>query len=79
MRVAMAQVDCRLGDVGGNLKQAEERITQAAELGADLVVFPELALHGYALGRLGADTSLDPADARMASLICNDAWQPMIP
>lgn len=68
MRVAVAQTDCRLGDVEGNLKEARSRIEEAAEQGADLVVFPELALHGYALGRLVEDTSLEADDERLRSL-----------
>lgn len=68
MRVAMAQVDCVLGDVEANLAEAKRRISQAAEAGADLVVFPELSLHGYALGRLSDDSSVRVDDERLAAL-----------
>ncbi|ACU95926.1 nitrilase-related carbon-nitrogen hydrolase [Saccharomonospora viridis] len=71
MRVALAQTDCRLGDVEGNLADAERIIKQAAEREADLVVFPELSLTGYALGRLTdnvSDISLWPDDPRLAAL-----------
>lgn len=67
-RIAVAQVDCRLGDVAANLELAHGQIESAATRGADLVVFPELSLHGYALGRLESDRSLAADDARVAAL-----------
>lgn len=68
MRVALAQTDCLLGDVEKNLKTAERMVTEAAANNADLVVFPELALHGYALGLLDDDLSIPAADPRIARL-----------
>ncbi|EHR49531.1 putative amidohydrolase [Saccharomonospora marina XMU15] len=68
MRVALAQTDCRLGDVEGNLVDAERIIKDAAADDADLVVFPELSLTGYALGQLADDISLWPDDPRLADL-----------
>ncbi len=68
MRIALAQVDCVLGDVPGNLERAHAEVRAAAERGADLVVFPELSLHGYALGRLPQDTSVTVEDERLAEL-----------
>lgn len=62
MRVALAQLDARLGDVEANERRARETIAEAEHGGADLVVFPELYLSGYALGGLGRDTAL-AADA----------------
>ena len=68
MRVALAQTDCVLGEVEENLAVAREQIGQAAAQGADLVVFPELSLHGYHLGGLHRDTSLDATDIRLLEL-----------
>ncbi|QGK70524.1 amidohydrolase [Allosaccharopolyspora coralli] len=68
MRIALAQVDCRLGDVDGNLAEAERTVKEAAASNADLVVFPELSLHGYALGQVSEDRSVAVADARLAAL-----------
>ncbi|GGO57066.1 nitrilase-related carbon-nitrogen hydrolase [Streptomyces lasiicapitis] len=68
MRVALAQTDCVLGDVEGNLEVAREQVAQAAAQGADLVVFPELSLHGYHLGALERDESLAAADPRLLGL-----------
>ncbi|MEP7019504.1 MAG: nitrilase-related carbon-nitrogen hydrolase [Pseudonocardiales bacterium] len=67
MRVALAQVDCILGDLEANLSTAKTAVAQAAEQGADLIVFPELALHGYPLGRSIADP-IAAADARLRGL-----------
>ncbi len=68
MRVALAQTDCRLGDVAGNLVTTERLIKEAAADGVDLVVFPELSLTGYELGQLADDISLWPDDERLAEL-----------
>jgi predicted amidohydrolase len=55
MRVALTQTDCVLGDTEANLRRAKELVTEAKDRGADLTVFPELSLSGYALGELGED------------------------
>ncbi|EPH39492.1 nitrilase-related carbon-nitrogen hydrolase [Streptomyces aurantiacus] len=68
MRVALAQTDCVLGEVEENLDVAREQAAQAAAQGADLVVFPELSLHGYHLGALRRDTSLAADDPRLLAL-----------
>jgi predicted amidohydrolase len=48
--VALAQVEPATRNVAANLEIFDERIEQAATRGADLVIFPELALTGYACG-----------------------------
>ncbi|MER5466350.1 nitrilase-related carbon-nitrogen hydrolase [Streptomyces sp. NPDC002668] len=68
MRVALAQTDCALGEVDQNLRTAREQIEQAVAQGADLVVFPELSLHGYHLGALKRDTSVEARDPRLLEL-----------
>src|SRR5688572_28639266 len=45
--IAIAQVNPIVGDVDGNLAIVRRARTEAAALGADLVVFPELVLVGY--------------------------------
>ena len=45
--IAIAQVNPIVGDVDGNLAIVRRARTEAAVLGADLVVFPELVLVGY--------------------------------
>ena len=61
LRVALAQVDCALGDVQENARRARVAIDEARAGGADLIVFPELSLTGYTLGAVTADIAL-PAD-----------------
>ena len=48
LRIAMAQFDFPVGDVAGNATRIAEMIVDARDrLGADVVLFPELALSGY--------------------------------
>ncbi len=47
--LALAQINTKLGDVGANLDKHMEYINMAKGEGADLLVFPELSLTGYAL------------------------------
>lgn len=68
MRVALAQTDCVLGDFEYNVETARAAVKQAAAQDAELVIFPELILHGYALGALEDDVSVAVGDRRMAEL-----------
>jgi predicted amidohydrolase len=68
VRIALAQVDCILGDTDANLHIAERMIKEATTQNCDLVVFPELSLSGYALGRLADDVSLQTNDPRLLEL-----------
>ena len=47
MKVAMAQVNSTVGDLEGNIAKIRKFLVDAKECGADLVVFPELAVTGY--------------------------------
>jgi NAD+ synthase (glutamine-hydrolysing) len=47
LRIALAQVAARVGDVRSNVRTVRAAWDAAAEAGADLVVLPELALIGY--------------------------------
>ncbi len=47
LRIALAQVDTTVGDLAGNAETVLAWSRQAADSGADLVLFPELALTGY--------------------------------
>lgn len=67
-RVALAQIDCVLGALEENLARVREQVTLAAERGADVVVFPELTLHGYSLGQACSEKSIVAEDPRLASL-----------
>ena len=48
LRIALAQFDFPVGDVGGNAERIAQMIATARdEFGAHVVVFPELAISGY--------------------------------
>jgi NAD+ synthase (glutamine-hydrolysing) len=47
MKIALAQINTTVGAIPENGRRMAEWIDRAAGLGADLVVFPELALTGY--------------------------------
>ena len=55
--VAVAQVAPKLGEIGANLEMHLSQIEYACELGAEVVVFPELSLTGYMLKDLTADVA----------------------
>ncbi len=47
MRIALAQINTTVGDFAGNAAKIVEFAEQARQRGAELVLFPELALCGY--------------------------------
>ncbi len=47
MKIALAQINPIIGDFDGNSQKICERVNQAENLGADIVVFSELVLCGY--------------------------------
>src|SRR3989440_4834596 len=47
MRLALAQINTVVGDLDGNRDRILARLEEAREEGADLVLFPELAVTGY--------------------------------
>lgn len=47
MKIGLAQINPTIGDLEGNLARAQLAYCEAAEKGADLVVFPELSVIGY--------------------------------
>jgi NAD+ synthase (glutamine-hydrolysing) len=47
LRVALAQVDTRVGDLAGNAERVRRWTAKAGDAGAHLVVFPEMTLTGY--------------------------------
>lgn len=47
MRLALAQINCTVGDLSGNRQKIIAFIGQARQVGADLIIFPELATTGY--------------------------------
>ena len=61
-RVALAQIDTRVGDVAANAQAVLAWARKAADAGADLVVFPEMTLTGYPI----EDLALRPSFRRGA-------------
>jgi NAD+ synthase (glutamine-hydrolysing) len=47
MRILLVQMNPTIGDLSGNAKRMIEEIEEGKKRGADLVLFPELALSGY--------------------------------
>src|SRR5579884_1872541 len=47
IRVALCQLNTVVGDLGGNAERIVSALATAAAAGADLAVFPELAITGY--------------------------------
>jgi len=72
VRIALAQTDVSVGQVTSNAAHARDTIAEAASQEADLVVFPELSMNGYALGQLNTDQYLDQCltadDERLTAL-----------
>jgi len=68
MRVALAQIDSILGDTEENLRKAKGVVAEAKSRGADLTVFPELSLSGYALEELDDDLAIEAQSEIISSL-----------
>jgi NAD+ synthetase len=47
LKIAIGQINCTVGDLAGNAKRILDAGRRAQQLGADLMVTPELALCGY--------------------------------
>jgi NAD+ synthase (glutamine-hydrolysing) len=47
MRIAIAQLNVRAGDIDNNLVNMKMMIDQAKHQGADLIIFPEMCIGGY--------------------------------
>ncbi len=71
LRIALAQINPTVGDASGNADRIIERLGQARQQGAVLLVTPELALSGYPpedlLFHRGFRRRIDSALARLAA------------
>ncbi len=47
MKVTIGQINTTNGDIGGNIEKILAAIEKAKQDGSDLIVFPEVATHGY--------------------------------
>jgi NAD+ synthase (glutamine-hydrolysing) len=70
IKIGMAQMAPRLGDVPSNLDRHLEYIERARSQGVDLLCFPELSLTGYALQDLTYEVATRPtADSPIFGLL----------
>ena len=73
LRVAMAQINPTVGDLAGNSAKIIEFCNRASQQGANLVVFPELAISGYPIEDLALSSdflsSCDEALSELASAL----------
>ncbi len=60
LKIALAQINTRLGDVQANLEKHLAVTKQARIAGMELLVFPELSLTGYVLQDLAPSVSCHP-------------------
>ncbi len=64
LRIALAQLNTTVGNLSGNAEKILDYAGRAADAGADLVVFPELALTGYPPEDLILKTDFTQANMR---------------
>ncbi|MEP6808280.1 MAG: nitrilase-related carbon-nitrogen hydrolase [Chloroflexota bacterium] len=67
-RIALAQLAPHLGEVDANFELARDWLKRGVADGAQLVVFPELALTGYLLADLVPEVAMRADDGRLAAL-----------
>ncbi|HRF98746.1 MAG TPA: nitrilase-related carbon-nitrogen hydrolase, partial [Aggregatilineales bacterium] len=58
IKIGMAQIYPKLGDVTANLKKHLAFVDQAVEQGVELLVFPELSMTGYQLQDLVSEVAI---------------------
>jgi NAD+ synthase (glutamine-hydrolysing) len=72
MRLALAQINPTVGDLGGNALAVREWTAKAAEQGAHLVAFPEMMLTGYPVEDLALRRSFVDASRAALSTLAAD-------
>jgi len=74
MRIALAQINNTVGDLDANRAKIVDFAKRAETSGADVVVFPELALSGYPPRDLvEKDSFLDRTESALHTLACETA------
>jgi NAD+ synthase (glutamine-hydrolysing) len=61
LKIGLAQINPKLGDIKSNLDLHMSQIEEAAEHGVELLIFPELSMTGYRLRDLTFDVSIRPS------------------
>src|SRR5271167_4619159 len=79
MKIALAQINPTVGDFAGNARLILDFTQRAAEAGADLAVFPELAICGYPPADLLEKRSfLDRAQQTLTEIAAHTTTGPAI-
>jgi len=73
LKLALAQLNLLVGDIRGNTEHILEYIRHARELGADIIVFPELAITGYPPDDLLYRCDLHKQVQKALKLLCGSA------
>ncbi|MEH6444329.1 MAG: nitrilase-related carbon-nitrogen hydrolase [Oceanospirillaceae bacterium] len=68
LRVAVAQIGVTLADIDANIVTHEAYISKARAQNVELLVFPELSLTGYQVGRLTPQLAMSLDDPRVQRL-----------
>ena len=58
MKIGLAQMDCKLGDIKANLNKMREFISEARGQKINLLIFPELSLTGYSVKELVPEVAI---------------------
>ncbi len=69
LRIALAQIDPRLGDIEHNLELHLDQIEKAKGQQADLIVFPELSLTGYFLRDMVPDVAMEVESVAIKAIL----------
>jgi predicted amidohydrolase len=72
IRVAVAQMDCKMGEVRANLETIEKLARSASKQNPDIICFPELATTGYSLSRKWTKYA-EPVPGRSTDELCRIA------
>jgi len=68
LKIALAQINCRLADIDANLTKHLEYMDEAIREKADVIMFPELSLTGYSLKDAVFDVALPVQDKKLNDL-----------
>ena len=72
MRIALAQVNAKVGDIAGNAGEVRARVAEAAARGVQLAAFPEMMLTGYPVEDLALRPSFQRASRAAAEQLARD-------
>lgn len=76
LRIAVAQIETRLGELDENVQKHLDLIAQAREAGADCLLFPEMSLTGHSAGSFSLDLAISQKDPRIVAIAeaAGDMW-----